>query len=105
MRRSYENPPTQPIPSNWYPIKVDEQHGISRVVEITINIEAVVCDSFHDFGVEMHTWIHITKVADKLHRAPKSLADFLERRFIHIKLIENVLYMLFERSRCSQSRM
>ncbi len=53
----------------------------------------------------MHTWIHITKVADKLHRAPKSLADFLERRFIHIKLIENVLYMLFERSRCSQSRM
>ena len=58
---------------NWYPIKVDEPHHISTVVEITINIEAVVCDSFHDFGVEMHTWIHITKVADKLHRAPKVL--------------------------------
>jgi hypothetical protein len=87
-----------------YAIEVNEQKDISTVVEITINFKAIVCASSHDFGVEMHTGIHVTKVADELHRASKSLADFLERRFIRIKLVENVLYMLFERSRRSQPR-
>ena len=50
----------------------------------------------------MDAGIHITKVADELHRAAKSPADFLERRFIRIKLVDNVPYMFFQRSRRPQ---
>jgi hypothetical protein len=89
---------------NWYPIKVDEPHHISTVVEITINLKAVLCDPSHDFGLEMYTGIHLTKVADELHRTPKTPTNFLERRFIRIKLVENVLHMLIERSKRSQPR-
>ena len=89
---------------NWYAIKVDEQQQISTVVEITINFKAVLRDPSHYFGLEMYTGIHITKVADELHRAPKTATNFLERRFIRIKLIENVLHMFIERSRRSQPR-
>ena len=86
-------------------IKVYEQHQISTVVEITINLKAVMCDPSHDFGLEMYSGTHITKIADELHRASKTLADLLERRPIPIKLVENVPYMLFERGSRSQARM
>jgi hypothetical protein len=82
--------------TDWYLIGEFECNGeISTVIKVTINAETVVCAPSHDFGVEMDTGIHITKVAYELHRAAKFPADFCERRFICIKLVENILHMLF----------
>lgn len=43
----------------------------------------------------MDAGAHITKVANKLHRAAKFPADFCECCFIHIKLVKDILHMLF----------
>jgi hypothetical protein len=43
--------------------------------------------------------------ANELHGATKFAAEFLEHGFIGIKLVENVSYVLVERSRWIHARM
>jgi hypothetical protein len=74
----------------------------SAVVEVTMDTKAVVCDPLNDFGVEMDTGIHVTEVANELHGAAEIATNLPESILVCVKLVENVFYMPFERSRRPQ---
>ena len=50
----------------------------------------------------MDTGIHVMEVANELHCAAEIATELPECSFVRVKLLENVFYVLFERSRRAQ---